>query len=202
MDRLGEPIVPLPMARKDVPPVTEWRSTWVTSSLQTLRARGLFDRYVAALPEEYRDVLPLTVAGVWMPIATARAHYQACNALGFSQSEARDLGLAVGERAQGTILRTAVALVKGVGVDGWSLMNHVPRIWERGARGGAVGVYKVGPKEANVEVLGCELFDVPYFRAAYHGVVLGVLRLVTQQAYAHEKAGSVSSDFVVRLQWV
>jgi hypothetical protein len=190
------------MPRKDVPQVTQWRSTWVTSSLQTLRARGLFERYVSALPDEHRATLPLTVTGVWLPIATARAHYQACNALGFSQSEARDLGLAVGERAQGTILRTVVALVKGVGVDGWSLMTHVPRIWERGARGGAVAVYRVGPKEANVEVLGCELFDVPYFRAAFHGVVLGVLRLVTQQAYAHERAGSVSSDFVIRLQWV
>jgi hypothetical protein len=190
------------MPRAEVTPVTHWRSTWVTSSLQTLRSHGFFERYVEALPEEHRGTLPLTVAGVWMPVATARAHYQACHALGFSQSEARELGLAVGERAQGSILRTAVALVKGVGVDGWSLMNHVPRIWERGARGGAVAVYKVGPKEANVEVLGCELFEVPYFRAAFHGVVLGVLRLVTQRAYAHERAESVSNAFAVRLQWV
>lgn len=182
--------------------MTAWRSTWVTSSLQTLRSRGLFERYVSALPDEHREALPLTVAGVWMPVATARAHYQACHALGLSQSEVRDLGLAVGERAQGSILRTAVALVRGVGVDGWSLMDHVPRIWERGARGGAVAIYKVGPKEANVEVLGCELFEVPYFRAAFHGVVLGVMRLVTQRAYAHEKAESSSSDFVIRLQWV
>jgi hypothetical protein len=190
------------MSREDVQPVTAWRSTWVTSSLQTLRSRGLLERYMAVLPDEHRAAIPLTVPGVWLPIATARAHYQACDALGFSQSEARDLGLAVGDRAQGSILRTVVALVKGVGVDGWSLMDHVPRIWERGARGGAVAVYKVGPKEANVEVLGCELFEVPYFRAAFHGVVLGVLRLVTQRAYAHEKAGSSSSDFVIRLQWV
>jgi hypothetical protein len=190
------------MPREGVKAVTHWRSTWVTSSLQTLRARGFFERYVKALSEEHRATLPLTVAGVWMPVATARAHYEACNALGFSQNEAREIGLAVGDRAQGSILRTVVALVKGVGADGWSVMGHVPRIWERGARGGAVAVYKVGPKEANVEVLGCELFEVPYFRAAFHGVVLGVLRLFTQRAYAHERADSSSNAFVVRLQWV
>jgi hypothetical protein len=185
-----------------VQPVTHWRSTWITSSLQTLRARGLFERYAKALSDEHRATLPLTVPGLWMPVATARAHYQACDALGLSQSETRDLGLAVGERAQGNILRTVVAMMKRVGVDGWSLMGQVPRIWERGARGGAVAVYKVGPKEANVEVLGCELFEVPYFRAAFHGVVLGVLRLVTQRAYAHERADSVTSAFIIRLQWV
>jgi serine/threonine protein kinase len=187
--------------RESAKPVTEWRSTWITSSFQTLRERDLFKRYVEALPDAHRESLPLTVTGIWIPIATARVHYEACGRLGLSYTEARDLGLAVGERAQGSITRTAVALARTAGVDGWTLWDQGPRIWERGARGGAIMVYKAGPKEAVFEVIGCELFEVTYFRAALLGVILGMLRLVTNRAYAKELAREKNA-FVARFQWV
>ncbi len=196
----GEPFVLLPMERNSVPQVTEWRSTWICSGLQTLRARGLFDRYVAALAPEMRSTLPLLVPGLWIPIAEARAHYDACGTLGLSPNDVRAMGSDVGERTQGTILRTAVAFAKGAGADGWTMMRQAPRIWHRGARGGAVAVYTTGPKESVVEVLGCSLFEAPYFRASFHGVLLAIVRLVSTRAYAKEKT-TAPNVFVVQLQW-
>ena len=85
--------------RERVKPVTEWRSTWITSSFQALRERDLFKRYVEALPASHRESLPLTVTGIWVPVRTARVHYEACDRLGLTYTEARDLGLAVGCRS-------------------------------------------------------------------------------------------------------
>ncbi len=199
--RSGKPLIEFPGPRENLKPVTEWRSTWITSSFQALRERDLFKRYVEALPATHRDSLPLTVTGIWIPIAIARIHYQACGRLGLSYTECRDLGLAVGERAQGSITRTAVALARTAGVDGWTVWEQGPRIWERGARGGAIVVHKAGPKEAIFEVLGCELFEETYFRAAFLGVILGIMRLVANRAYAKELARERNA-FVARFQWV
>jgi hypothetical protein len=74
------------------------------------------------------------------------------------------------------------------------------RIWERASRGGAIAVYKTGPKEATIEVLGCELFEAPYFRDGFHGVILGVLRLATARAYVKEKR-CAPDEFVAQMQW-
>ncbi len=59
------------------PPVRHARSTILLGSMASLRAAGHFETYAAALPVEHRDVLFQTVAGVWIPVEVARAHYRA-----------------------------------------------------------------------------------------------------------------------------
>jgi hypothetical protein len=163
-----------------------WRSTWIISSIRTLKERGHYERYERFLDPVHRDAVLHAVAGVWLPIDAARAHYEACGALDLSRSEQIGMGLAVGERAHGTVLRTAVRMATGAGVTPWTIFPQMNRLWERGADGGAAQVRRLGPKEALIETVGCALFDVPYFRRAFGGVVLGVVRLFCGQAYVRD----------------
>jgi hypothetical protein len=87
----GEPILHLPGSRKSIPNTTAFRSTWVVSSLESLRSGGHWDRYLEKLVDHHGEVLSC-VAGVWLPIGVARAHYRACDALGLSSEEVTALG--------------------------------------------------------------------------------------------------------------
>ena len=64
-------------------------------------------------------------------------------------------------------------------------------------------MYKLGPKESVVQTVGCALFDVPYFRLAFAGVVLAVVRLCCEKAYVHDVTGpNASRECALRFQWV
>ena len=197
----GDVFLPLPPGRA-ASRARHWRSTWVISSLQTLKERGYYPRYLGYLPSEHRSAVLLVVAGVWLPMADAVAHYRACDRLGLSRSEQVSMGLAVGERAQGTVLRTAVRMATGAGVTPWTILPQMQRLWDRGADGGGVEVRKVGPKEAVVEVVGCGVLDVPYFRSALGGVIQGIVQLFCRRAYVHDLTDRSSrSSARLRLQW-
>jgi hypothetical protein len=77
------------------------------------------------------------------------------------------------------------------------------RLWERGADGGAVEVRRFGPKEAQLEAIGCELFDVPYFRIAFRGVLLGAMQKLCTSAYVRDVSDArVRASCTLRFQWV
>jgi hypothetical protein len=195
-------LLPFPAARGRIKPVTMWRSTWVVSSIQTLRHRGYYDRYSALVPDEHRDAILMCVAGTWLPVMVARAHYEACEALGMSRADQVANGVAVGERAQGTVLGTVTRMATGAGVTPWTIVPHMQRLWERGADGGGNCVTRIGPKEGTIETVGCALFDVPYFRAAFGGVVLGIVRMFAREAYVHDQTPQYArGECVLRLQW-
>ena len=50
-----DPFVAFGVPRSRVPPATHFRSTWLSSSLNALRDRQHFDRYVTLLPEIHRS---------------------------------------------------------------------------------------------------------------------------------------------------
>jgi hypothetical protein len=196
-----EAILTLPAARSEIRPVTQFRSTWLVSSLQSLRARNHYDAYVRELPKElHADILPC-VAGVWLPVRLARAHYEACDRLWLSVEEQVAMGTAVGERAQTSLLSTVVRTAKGAGVTPWTLLQQFDRLWKRGAEGGAVAVFRLGPKEARAEFVSCELFDVPYFRHAFRGVLLGIASMFCEKAYIHELPKRAEHGVQLRIQW-
>ncbi len=183
-------------------PARNYRTTWIVSSLQTLKAHGFYDRYVKLLPREHHDAVLLAVAGMWMPMAVARAHYDACDQLGLTAEEQLQMGMGVGRRAQGTILATAVAMAKASGVTPWTVLPQYHRLFRRGADGGALAVWKLGPKEARIEIVGCELFDVTYFRAAFRGVLLDIASLFCATAYIHDQTRiPPRGTAVFRFQW-
>lgn len=203
MSARAEILLPFSRPREQVPPVRHWRSTWVVSSLQTLKERGHYDRYLRELAPAHRDAVLLTVAATWLPLEAARAHYEACNALGLGAAEQIAMGRAVGQRAQGSVLGTAVRAARGAGVTPWTAVPLLPRLWARGADGGDTQVTKLGPKESRVEAIQCALFEVPYFRRAFAGVLLGIHELFVEKVYVHDDTPPTARNTcVLRFQWV
>jgi len=198
--RREEIILPFPAPRETIAPATAYRSTWIVSSLQTLRERGHFEAYKRALTAHH-DTILTALAGSWLPIDVARAHYEACDALGLGRDEQIAMGAAVGNRAQGTLLATAVKAAKGAGITPWTIIPQFDRLYRRGANGGAAAVFKLGPKEARAEFVGCELFDVDYFRHAFCGVLINVGSLFCEKAYIHDLPRRRRGDAVFKLQW-
>lgn len=176
--------MPLRVPREELTPVTRVRSTLLLSSIQSLKARGHYDRYVAALDPEQRATMLELVAGQWVPLPVARAHYDACEAMDISYSERAALGHEVNERVQGSVLGVSARAAKGVGATPWTALAQTPRLWDRMFDGGGgVEVRQTGPKDANVELVGLSLLDVPYVRHGFRGVILSGLGLFCQRAY-------------------
>lgn len=197
----GEEII---VAHVPLPPAKHFRSTWIVSSQRALRERDLFARYVDLLPPQHHEVVLQCVAATWVPMADVVAHYRACDALELSTDEQVALGEMVSDRVQGSIFATVVKMAKGAGVTPWTILPHFRRLWERGADGGSVAVYKRGPKEARIELVGCALFEIPYFRAAMRGVITGIVKQFCRKAFISEvaRAAAPRDSILLRLQWV
>ena len=69
--------------------VRQVRSTLLASSLRSIRLRGRFDDYAKVLDPKYKEDVLSSVAGVWLPLEVAAAHYEACDRLGYTP-EPRD----------------------------------------------------------------------------------------------------------------
>src|SRR6478609_3254903 len=80
-------VCPFPALPGAIGELTHVRGTLLASSIQSLRSRGLFERYSAMLSHNYRDRVLNSVAGEWLDTEIALAHYSACDALGLSVEE-------------------------------------------------------------------------------------------------------------------
>lgn len=175
----GEVVAPFPCDRADVPRATQYKTTWIISSLESLRSLGHFDRYHAALRaiEARRGIaceqeLLSCVAGQWLTMAIARAHYEACDTLGLD--ERAQLHMAI-EGDGGQVRRAWHAQIVNAAqkesASPWNILPQLPKLWLRSADGGAAAVYRQGDNQAVVEYVGCELFDVRYYRGAVRAVL-------------------------------
>jgi hypothetical protein len=163
------------------------RTTLIVSSLQSLRKRDLFPRYMELLPDEHHTTVRSMIAGQWVPMRVAEAHYDACDALGIDRREVNAIGREVGDRIEGTFLATMVRMAGSVGATPWTAISYVDRLYDRVfAGGGGAGVYKLGPKDAEFHFVGVPLCRIPYFRSAMAGVVEVGVELFCSKAYAKE----------------
>jgi hypothetical protein len=143
------------------------------------------------------------MVGSWLPIEVAIAHYQACDSLGLSPNEQVEMGRDVSKNLERTLLGTAVRVARQAGVTVWTPLSQLHRLWDRMFIGGGAAVFKVGPKEARVEVVGCSLAPIPYFRNGLRGVVLGIGSAFTEKLYVTEIAHQRTPDtLVMRGAWV
>ena len=163
------------------------RTTLIVSSLQSLRKRDLYQRYMDLLPPEHHATVRSMIAGQWVPMRVAEAHYDACEALGFDRREVNAIGREVGDRIEGTFLATMVRMAGSVGATPWTALSYVDRLYDRVfAGGGGAGVFKLGPKDAEFHFVGVPLCRIPYFRSAMAGVVEVGAELFCSKAYAKE----------------
>ncbi len=199
--RHREPVVSLRHPRGQAPPVKRVRSTLLLSSLSSLRSRGLLERYLERLPRELHEPILGAVAGTWVDIDMAAAHYRACDALGLSVAEQVAMGGSVGDAVNGTFLRTVFHIARTAGVTPWVALKQYTKLWERVFDGGDVEVDRLGPKEALVQMYGLPLFSIPYIRVALRGMHQTGFMLFCTKCYMTD-LGSTATSHAYRAAWV
>jgi hypothetical protein len=182
----AEPIVPFGVSRDAVPSVSEFRSAWLHSSVRSLRAQGLFDRYLALLPAKFHEPILGAPLGVWLPGYLSEAHYAACEQLELPVPLQIAIGAEVAARVHGTILSIAVRLAHEAGATPWTVLSQFGKLWGYIWVGGAVGVFQLGPKEARLEVLGWPCAKYDYCKNGILGVTQGLIQLFCRKVYVRE----------------
>jgi hypothetical protein len=198
------PLVPFAngVSRGAVPLTTSFRSTWLTSSLRSLRARGLLDQYYDYLPPEHREAVAGSIAGVWLPTPVAVAHYAACDRFELPESDLVAIGAEVGEHVYSTVLGIVVRLAKGAGVTPWTVIGRFPQLWSRVWLGGGVAIYRLGPKEARIEIAGWQCSPYRYTTIAMRGVLSSLTALFCQKTYVHAVPGLCTKTTLgYRISW-
>jgi hypothetical protein len=181
---------------------TRFRSTWLSSSLKAMRTRGLLDQYLENLPRQHHAAVLDAVAGVWLPVEVAVAHYDAMDRLKLPESEIVKIGLEVTERFHSAFFSTVFRLAQGVGATPWSVFRHCQRMWDKTWVGGGIAIWKLGPREARCEIVGwpCARFD--YCRIGMRGVTLGTVNLFCRSATVYEVTKSCTNNTLgYRMRW-
>lgn len=183
---------------------TSIRSTLITSSLSSLRARGLFERYEAVQTSPHRDIILKCVAGEWLPLEVGRAHYEACDGLGLSVEEQIGIGKDVSRRIHETFLSLIVKAARGVGVTPWLLLPKGNVMQSRLYVGGGIRIFKLGQSSAHVELARMPLLGIPYVRWGTVGVYTAAVELLAKSATTRI-VKTESSDperlLVLRIDW-
>jgi hypothetical protein len=147
-------------------------------------------------------MLLTAVAGTWIPMDVAVSHYEACDALGLAVDQQVANGRATFDKTSGTLLGTVIRMAKEAGVTPWNVIPHYQRFWERGYDGGGLAVYRLGPKEAVMEIVQVRLLDSRYYRNAVRGLTTGLTELFARKAYISEKPGArTPGSIALRMQW-
>jgi hypothetical protein len=199
-----EIFVPYPETMKTAPVTTGVRSTTLIVSREALKERGHFAAYSRHLPREAQARLEQAVAGVWLPLELGEAHYLACDALSLSLTEERELGGQTLSRLRDTLLGT---MAKTLGASGivslWDVLQRYHVFFERSFSGGGSRVWKVGPKEALLEISGLPLARIPYLRHAYGGLLSEGARFFYPSSRVAEVARLCSDTTLgFRVSWV
>ena len=192
-------VLPFPCAREDVPRATEFRSTWLASSLEDLRLQGHFERYLTLL-ESHREEILTSVAATWIPLAVARSHYRACDALRLSAEQIETMARGGGSVRKAWYANT-IAAAQRPDTTIWTVLPQLQKLWLRSANGGAVAVHQLDSNSAHVHYVGCELFSNGYFREAFRAVLLLLMRHVEPHAALATLPGGKADEVEFRLSW-
>jgi hypothetical protein len=195
-----EVVVPPPS--QGVVQLAQVRGTLVTASIHALGERGLLDRYYANLPLPERDEMKAVIASSWIPETLARAHYHACEALQLSQVDIAAIGGEVGAKIRATFLGALLRAARETGATPWLYFRGLPRLYPRICIGGAMAIYKLGPKEARAEWYAIPGLTIPYFRAAFRAGNRSIIELFCQKAYVTEVRATAGGDWAYRASWV
>jgi hypothetical protein len=184
-------------------PVRHVRSTLLIASIDNVRADHRFDEYAALVPRQYHQALFESVAGVWLPLDAALAHYRACDALQLAESTAVGYGKKTVERVGQSMVGTVLRMAKQAGTTPWSFYPLVQRFWMRGYDGGGIAIYRMGPKDARLDLVQSALCESPFYRRALRGWLTGLTLLFCRTLYLQEMGQHDGSHSVAyRAQWV
>lgn len=196
----AETILPFP---EKIEPLRNVRSTIIIAGVANVKLWGRFDDYEKHIPQEHRATLLEAVAGGWVHVDAAFAHYRACEALGFAASEQAAFGKKSLERIGETMVGTAFRLARKAGATPWLLLPQIHRFWSRAYDGGGVAVYKIGPKDARLDLVDFSLCEFPFYRRALGAWVDGLVSLFSSRVFVKEgRAPDGPHSLSLRAQWV
>jgi hypothetical protein len=198
----AEVFLPFPGPVDALPIVSHCKSTLLVASVRTLREQGHFERYSALLDPAFHEAVLSTIAGVWLPIDAAIAHYRAIDALGLTSREQLTLGRAVSERLGSSVFGTIATLAKTSGVTPWTGLRHFQRFYDRFFIGGGTCVTKLGPKDARIDVVGLPLAQIPYFVNSYRGLIEALGTLFCRKLFITVLPRVDPNSIVFRGAWV
>ena len=202
-ERGAERFLPFPVPQSELGQTTHVRTTLIATSLQSLRARGLLARYTKLLQGKHKETILTSVAGSWLSIEAADAHYHACDALGLAETEQRAMGMDVGDRVNGTFLGVMVRAARTAGLTPWTALARSGTMYARlFAGGGGVAVTKLGPKDARIDLVGNSLCAIDYFRVGVRGVFQAAVQLFCGRAYSADASISrTPRSMAIRMSW-
>ena len=195
---------PFPALPDAIGELSHVRGTLLASSMQSLRSRGLFERYSVLLADSHRDRVLNSVAGEWLTTEIALAHYTACDALRLSVEDQIGMGHDVSRRTHETFLGLIVKMARGAGVTPWVVFPKINSLYMRIFRGGGIQITRLGPKDAKVQTLGLSPLGIGYFRNAYLGMYeagVGMFASNVQVRALSLAASPPAKDFALHVRW-
>jgi hypothetical protein len=200
----GKVLVPFPESMATTPTATHCRTTVLIASLQALKRHKWFDVYKRAIDPQVLDVIETTVAGSWLPLDIAAAHYTTCDSLGISVHETLEIGGEVIMRLQQTLLGTLVRVARSTGaVTPLTVLTRFNQLHARSWIGSGGRVMELGKKDVRLDVAGLSLVHIPYFRASYRGFLRAGARFFAERAVVTEVPEQAGKDGIsFRFTWV
>lgn len=169
------------------PTVTHLRGSVLVACFHALRVSSHYEKYLTYLPPAIREELVNTLAMSWVAGEHFSAHCAAIDALGLTARDHGELGRIIAEQMGSSSLSSLWRGAQSMGVgSGWWALKQVDRLWPRMYRGGSCAVLQVGPKDAIFESHGLPMFTSPFYRAAYHGFMANVGKLLGSTCYVKQ----------------
>jgi hypothetical protein len=196
---VGEIVVPFRTATPR--PATQARSTLIVSGIQTLRAKGLYERYVDLLSPQLRQEIMSLVAGLWIPSELALEHYRTMDQLHLSKSAIEAIGAEVAERGSKTVLSRGSAVSSGEATP-WDRLVMAHRNLDNNWRGSDMMISKEGPNDATFVWAGQPCASVPYFVISWGAFLRSRVAAVCTTAnhrIMHEQCSATT--IVISLSW-
>lgn len=164
-----------------IPPIVAIRGTVLSSSFGYMRAQGMEADYWNALAPEHHEAIRSMETSSWLPMDVTMAHYDAMVAVFPNALDQRKVGAWVSERVQNRFVGTIIRGMAATGiVTPARLLARVPSVWNRVAQGGAVGVFRIGPRELRLELHAPGFVHHPYVRNSMFGAIAGSMALLGQ----------------------
>ena len=188
-------------SKRDTPPVDAVRGFVFTSGLTWMKQRGLAEKYTELLPEKARSRMLTLTASEWISVDDALVAYAACDGLRLSFEDQIEVGRVVSTANNGIVVRTILRLVGKV-ASPWNALGHADRVWQRSNRGGAVAVYKLGPRLARLEFWQCPLARSPFFMTSMRGAMAAGIEPFCDRLVVTEIPEYATPDsFALRMMW-
>jgi hypothetical protein len=144
------------------------------------------EKYLSKLPEEHHFTIRSTPVHEWLPAEVVVAHYAALDALALAEEEVLAIGSSVVIHGHGKAIEVALRVIPSAVLNVFSVLTKADRLWDRAFDGGALAIFRLGPKEARIDIIGLPFAHLTYPRLAIRGVITGVLRLLVKTVYVND----------------